>query len=200
MPLNNYLTVNCASRAPLHPRPGPYPNRSLQGYVIQHHIWRKISKRAQFSEIQAFVSSVSMGTTRFWIVPSANTRVRTGAKTGASSSCWACWVWPDRPNAQTPSAPCAGASSNFKQTFGGSLPSHHLLTKLSPLPQICAMKVDIHDRKHQLALAGAGTALLASGWLLRRHLRNRVRRGPLTPDTLPSDAYDAIIVGAGEVV
>lgn len=62
------------------------------------------------------------------------------------------------------------------------------------------MKVDIHDRKHQLALAGAGTALLASGWLLRRHLRNKIRRGPLTPETLPKDAYDAVIVGAGKVV
>ena len=60
------------------------------------------------------------------------------------------------------------------------------------------MGIDLKDHKSQLAIAAAGTGLLAAGILYKRSLRNRKpRTGPLTPDTLPKGAYDAIIVGAG---
>jgi len=61
------------------------------------------------------------------------------------------------------------------------------------------MVFDLQDRKSQVAVAAAATGVLAAGWLVHRSLRrNKIRVGPFTPNTLPNDAYDAIIVGAGE--
>lgn len=40
---------------------------------------------------------------------------------------------------------------------------------------------------------------LGAAYLLQRTLRRaKPRQGPLTPETLPQGAYDAVIVGAGE--
>lgn len=60
------------------------------------------------------------------------------------------------------------------------------------------MNIDIRNRK--LLIAGATTGLLAAGFIglrLKRQL-NKPRSGPYTPETLPKDAYDAVIVGAGK--
>lgn len=61
------------------------------------------------------------------------------------------------------------------------------------------MAIDLRDRTTQVTLAAAGTGLLAGAVLLKRWRRSnrRLRTGPLTPDTLPGDVYDAVIVGAG---
>lgn len=48
------------------------------------------------------------------------------------------------------------------------------------------------------AAAGAAVAVGAGALLYRRYKRNApAKAGPLTPDTLPAGAYDAVIVGAG---
>jgi hypothetical protein len=56
--------------------------------------------------------------------------------------------------------------------------------------------IDLQNHNTQLSVAAGATGLLVGGFLWKRWNR-RVRNGPLTPDTLPEDAYDAVIVGAG---
>jgi hypothetical protein len=56
----------------------------------------------------------------------------------------------------------------------------------------------LKDTKTLLAVAGVGTAAVAGAYLLRRSCRDpKPKSGPLTPDTLPKGAYDAVVVGAG---
>ena len=60
--------------------------------------------------------------------------------------------------------------------------------------------IDLRDRSSQLAVAAAATGVLGAGYLLHRSLRKRqavIPKGPYGPETLPKDAYDAVIVGAG---
>jgi len=60
--------------------------------------------------------------------------------------------------------------------------------------------IDLRDRSSQLAIAAAATGVLGAGYLLHRSLRKRqtaIPNGPYGPETLPKDAYDAVIVGAG---
>jgi len=58
--------------------------------------------------------------------------------------------------------------------------------------------IDLSDRKTQVIAAAGATGLIAGAYLLNRSRRNRKPvKGPLTPETLPKDAYDAVIVGAG---
>lgn len=55
------------------------------------------------------------------------------------------------------------------------------------------------ENSKALLYAGCITAAVGAGYLFHRKLTTpRARKGPYTPDTLPADAYDAIIVGAGE--
>lgn len=54
------------------------------------------------------------------------------------------------------------------------------------------------SNKELLAGAAAVTGVVAAGFVARRMIRNRLRRGPLSPDTLPEGAYDVIVVGAGK--
>lgn len=57
---------------------------------------------------------------------------------------------------------------------------------------------DWKDRQTQLYAAGAATAVLGGALLAKRALRQRKPyNGSYTPETLPSGAYDVIIVGAG---
>jgi NADPH-dependent 2,4-dienoyl-CoA reductase/sulfur reductase-like enzyme len=52
--------------------------------------------------------------------------------------------------------------------------------------------------KRVVAAAGAAVAVGAGVLLYRRYQRTAgPKKGPLTPDTLPAGAYDAVIVGAG---
>ena len=59
--------------------------------------------------------------------------------------------------------------------------------------------LDLSDRNTALAAAGPATAAVGGLYLLRRALRAsaKPKRGPLTPETLPEGAFDAVIVGAG---
>lgn len=62
------------------------------------------------------------------------------------------------------------------------------------------MNIDIRNRNDQLIIAAAGTGLLAASLIGLSWARQRKpRSGPHTPETLPKDAYDAIIVGAGKI-
>ena len=53
------------------------------------------------------------------------------------------------------------------------------------------------NNKEILGMAAAATGAVAAGYFIRRAIRNRLRTGPLLPETLPDDAYDVIVVGAG---
>jgi menaquinone-9 beta-reductase len=53
------------------------------------------------------------------------------------------------------------------------------------------------SRQELVAGAAAGTGVIAAGLIIRRMVRNRLRKGPLTPESLPDDGYDAVVVGAG---
>ncbi|KAL4514155.1 hypothetical protein Ndes2526B_g09305 [Nannochloris sp. 'desiccata'] len=60
------------------------------------------------------------------------------------------------------------------------------------------MNIDIRNRNGQLLIAGAGAGILAAGLFgLRWKRHSKPRSGPFTSETLPKDAYDAVIVGAG---
>lgn len=62
------------------------------------------------------------------------------------------------------------------------------------------MSIDIKNRNDQLLIAGAGVGILAAGLFgLRWKRQSKPRTGPFTPETLPKDAYDAVIVGAGNI-
>lgn len=62
-----------------------------------------------------------------------------------------------------------------------------------------ALSLSAPDRRTVLTAAGATTAVLGGAWLLKRALRQtKTYPGPYVPGTLPKDAYDVIIVGAGE--
>ena len=62
------------------------------------------------------------------------------------------------------------------------------------------MHIDIRNRKDQLVIAAAGTGLLFAGFIALKLARQRKpRSGPFKPETLPKDAYDAVIVGAGKI-
>jgi NADPH-dependent 2,4-dienoyl-CoA reductase/sulfur reductase-like enzyme len=59
-------------------------------------------------------------------------------------------------------------------------------------------KTKAGDQKTIAAIAGTAAAVGAGALLYRRYVRNAgPKTGPLTPDTLPAGAYDAVIVGAG---
>lgn len=65
--------------------------------------------------------------------------------------------------------------------------------------------IDLRDRQSQIAVAAAAAGVIGGGYLLRRVIRARreaapIPSGPYTPDTLPKDCYDAVIVGAGALV
>lgn len=60
--------------------------------------------------------------------------------------------------------------------------------------------VDLKDRNTQLAIVGTTAGLLGAVYLYRSTVKNRLRYGSLTPDTLAKDDYDAIIVGAGTLI
>ncbi len=54
------------------------------------------------------------------------------------------------------------------------------------------------NRKTVMTVAGVSTAVLGAAWLYRRAKRAYVpKRGPYPPETLPAEAFDAVIVGAG---
>ena len=56
----------------------------------------------------------------------------------------------------------------------------------------------LKDTKTLAIVAGVGTAAVAGAYLVKRSRRDpKPKMGPLTPDTLPKDAYDAVVVGAG---
>ncbi len=56
----------------------------------------------------------------------------------------------------------------------------------------------LKDTKTLAIVAGVGTAAVAGAYLVKRSRRDpKPKTGPLTPDTLPKDAYDAVVVGAG---
>lgn len=59
--------------------------------------------------------------------------------------------------------------------------------------------VEKTDKKAVAAIAGTAVAVSAGALLYRHYARKNAgpKSGPLTPDTLPAGAYDAIIVGAG---
>lgn len=61
------------------------------------------------------------------------------------------------------------------------------------------LQIKIEDNKETVAAVAGTTAALAAGvYLYRRSQRNAVpKAGPYSPDTLPADAYDAVLVGAG---
>jgi len=62
------------------------------------------------------------------------------------------------------------------------------------------MNIDIKNRNDQLLITGAGAGILAAGlFALRWKRKRKPRSGPFTPETLPKDAYDAVIVGAGNI-
>lgn len=63
-----------------------------------------------------------------------------------------------------------------------------------------SLQTQVKENKNTvLAVAGASTAAIASLYLYRR-IKNAVpKAGPYPPSTLPADAYDAVIVGAGAV-
>lgn len=65
---------------------------------------------------------------------------------------------------------------------------------------IYAMNIDIRNRNGQLLIAGAGAGIFAAGLFgLRWKRHSKPRSGPFTSETLPKDAYDAVIVGAGNL-
>lgn len=62
--------------------------------------------------------------------------------------------------------------------------------------------IDLKDRQSQLAIAGAAISAVGAGYLIKRAIRARREAAPIasgeyTPDKLPKDCYDAVIVGAG---
>lgn len=62
--------------------------------------------------------------------------------------------------------------------------------------------IDLRDRQSQLTVAAGAVGALGASYLIRRAIKARreaapIKAGPFTPETLPKDCYDAIIVGAG---
>lgn len=54
------------------------------------------------------------------------------------------------------------------------------------------------ENKAAVAAVAGGATVLAAGAYLYRRAKNAVpKSGPYKPGTLPADAYDAVIVGAG---
>mmetsp|Transcript_17105 Transcript_17105/g.47439 ORF Transcript_17105/g.47439 Transcript_17105/m.47439 type:complete len:498 (+) Transcript_17105:1914-3407(+) len=70
------------------------------------------------------------------------------------------------------------------------------MDKLRSLKE-CA--TDVYDRhpKACIGAAGATTAALVAAYAWRRAANYVPQTGPYSPDTLPADAYDAAVVGAG---
>lgn len=78
--------------------------------------------------------------------------------------------------------------------------AHQTEYKQFSMVQLALPAVDLGDRRTQLYAAGAATAVLGGALLAKRALRQKKPfKGPYTPDTLPADAFDVIIVGAGAV-
>ncbi len=64
-----------------------------------------------------------------------------------------------------------------------------------------SMQIGIENKKDQLIIASAGAGLAIGVFAILRFKRKRQTKcqtGQLTPDTLPKNAYDAVIAGAGK--
>jgi heterodisulfide reductase subunit A-like polyferredoxin len=65
-------------------------------------------------------------------------------------------------------------------------------------PSLERLTAAVEEHKTAVAAVAGGLAVAGAAALIyKRQTAERVKQGPLTPDTLPAGASDCIIVGAG---